>query len=147
MSKASYIYVTYISTTPEKLWDALINREMTKQYWNHNNVSDWKPGSRWEHQRSDKPGVVDLIGKVLESDRPRRLVISWAYPKDEGDPGKTSRVTFEIDTQDDTTRLTVTHDNLEPASDTLQAISRGWPIVLSGLKTLLETGRPLPLKL
>jgi uncharacterized protein YndB with AHSA1/START domain len=147
MSKASYVYVTYISTTPEKLWDALINQEMTKQYWNHNNVSDWKPGSRWEHQRSDKPGVVDLIGKVLESDRPRRLVISWAYPKDEGNPGKTSRVTFEIDTQDDTTRLTVTHDNLEPASDTLQAISRGWPIVLSGLKTLLETGRPLPLKL
>jgi uncharacterized protein YndB with AHSA1/START domain len=145
MSKETYVYVTYIATTPEKLWDALINGAMTKQYWKHNNISDWKPGSRWEHQRSDKPGVVDLVGKVLEADHPRRLVITWAYPADEGSPEKSSRVTFEIDTQDGTTRLTVIHDDLEPASKMLQGITRGWPIVLSGLKTLLETGKPLSL--
>ena len=78
MDKSDFIYVAYISTSPEKLWDALINPKITAKYWQHENVSDWKPGSRWEHRRSDKERVLDLVGKVIESSPPRRLVLTWA---------------------------------------------------------------------
>src|ERR1700688_4518609 len=97
MSKPQYVYVIYISTTPEQLFNALIDEKMTPPYWLHKNVSDWKPGSRWEHRRIDAANTLDLIGKVIESDPPRRLVISWAFPGDENIPEKTSRVTFAIE--------------------------------------------------
>ena len=117
---------------------------MTAQYWQHENVSDWKPGSRWEHRRSDENRTLDLVGKVIESSAPLRLVITWAFPADEEHEEKHSRVTFEIEPIRGVARLTVTHDGLEPNSEMLRGITEGWPIVLSSLKTLLETGRPLP---
>ncbi|MGD0724232.1 MAG: SRPBCC family protein [Spirochaetia bacterium] len=144
MDKPQFVYVTYISATPEKLWNALIDAEMTTKYWQHVNVSDWQPGSRWEHRRADKDGAVLLVGKVIESSPPRRLVLTWAFPADEAREEKHTRVTFELEPIGDVVRLTVTHDRLEPGSDMLQGITQGWPKVLSSLKSLMEAGRALP---
>ena len=144
MDKPEFVYVTYISTSPEKLWNALIDAKMTEKYWQHENVSDWKPGSKWEHRRSNRERTLKLVGKVIESSPPRRLVLTWAFPADETHEEKHSRVTFEIEPIGDVVRLTVTHDRLEPGSEMLQRITMGWPKVLSSLKSLLELGRPLP---
>lgn len=144
MDKPRFVYVMYISTTPDKLWNALLDSKMTAKYWQHDNVSDWKPGSRWEHRSSDKERTLKLVGKVIESTPPRRLVLTWAFPADEAHEKKHSRVTFEIEPIGDIVRLTVTHDNLEPGSEMLEGIMKGWPKVLSSLKSLLETGKPLP---
>ena len=144
MNKPQFVYVTYISTTPEKLWNALLDPKVTAKYWQHENVSDWKPGSKWEHRRSDKTGALDLVGKVVESSPPRRLVLTWAYPADAAREEKHSRVTFEIEPVSDVVRLTVTHDQLEDGSTMLKGITDGWPKVLSSLKSFLESGRPLP---
>jgi uncharacterized protein YndB with AHSA1/START domain len=84
MTKPSFVYVTYIATTPEKVWQALVDTDVTRQYWvggngpAHVNVSDWKPGSRWEHQRVDETHAVDIVGKVVETDPPRHLVLTWS---------------------------------------------------------------------
>lgn len=145
MDKPEFVYVTYIATTPEKLWNALFDKEMTTKYWQAVNVSDWKPGSKWEHRRTDKEGKLQLVGRVIESSQPRRLVLSWVSPADEAQEDKHSRVTFELEPlRDGVVRLTVTHDRLEPNSSMLQGITQGWPKVLSSLKSLLEVGRPLP---
>jgi uncharacterized protein YndB with AHSA1/START domain len=144
MDNPQFVYVTYISTSPEKLWNALIDPKMTTNYWQHENVSDWKPGSSWEHRRSDKEKTLDLVGKVMESSPPRRLVLTWAFPVDEAREEKHSRVTFEIEPIGGVVRLTVTHSRLEPGSEMLEGITEGWPKVLSSLKSLMEVGRPLP---
>jgi uncharacterized protein YndB with AHSA1/START domain len=73
MDKPEFVYVTYISTTADKLWNALIDPKMTTQYWQHVNVSDWKPGSKWEHRQAGKDGALRLVGKVIESTPPRNL--------------------------------------------------------------------------
>jgi uncharacterized protein YndB with AHSA1/START domain len=146
MNKPSFVYVTYISTTPEKVWHALVDSELTKQYWaRHRNVSDWKVGSSWKHVDYDDANIVDIVGKVVESNPPNRLVLTWAHPQDEALADKNSRVTFEIDPMSDGVRLTVTHEDLEPDSKMLHGIKMGWPAILSSLKTLLETEKPLAL--
>ncbi|MFN3323205.1 MAG: SRPBCC family protein [Bryobacteraceae bacterium] len=144
MDKPKFVYVTYIDSTPEKVFDALTNDEMTKQYWGRSrNVSDWKPGSRWEHQDWENPKTVDIVGTVIECTPPNRLVVTWADPAEAEEPGKHSRVTFEVEPMFGAVRLTVTHDELEPDSEMLKGITLGWPAILSSLKSLLETGRPL----
>jgi len=144
VSKASFVYVTYISTTPEKVWDALRDPEMTKLYWGRaRNVSDWQVGSTWTHGNYDDDKDVDVVGKVLESEPPRLLVVSWASAKDRDE--KPSRVTYLIEKAFGAVRLTVTHDEIEPGSKVLQGVSTGWPAILSSLKTLLESGQPLPM--
>jgi uncharacterized protein YndB with AHSA1/START domain len=144
MDKPRFVYVTYISTTPETLWNALIDAKMTTQYWQHVNVSDWKQGSRWEHRRGSSEGPVLLVGKVLESAPPRRLVLSWADPADEKKEAAHTRVTFDLESMKGVVRLTVTHDRFDGNPKMLEGISDGWPKVLSSLKTLLEGGSPLP---
>lgn len=144
MDKPEFVYVTYIATSPEKLWDALINPRTTAQYWQHENLSDWKPGSRWEHRGSGRDRPLRLVGRVVESSPPRRLVLTWAFPADETREEKHTRVTFEIEPVGDVVRLTVTHDRLEPGSEMDRGIREGWPKVLSSLKSLLETERALP---
>ena len=145
-SKPQFVYVTYISTTPEKLWNALTDGELTKQYWvRHRNASDWKPGSPWRHEDYDNPNLVDIAGQVVENAPPRRLVLTWANPSELADPAKVSRVTFEIEPFKDIVRLTVTHEELESGSAMLKGITVGWPIVLSSLKTFLETGTAIPM--
>jgi uncharacterized protein YndB with AHSA1/START domain len=143
VSGAKFIYVTYINTTPEKVWNALIDNEMIKQYWSrHKNVSDWKVGSTWLHQDYDS-GTIDIDGKVVEFEAPKRLVLTWAGANEDLRKEKPSRVTFEIEPFFDVARLTLTHHELETGSKMLEGITAGWPSVLSSLKTLLETGKPL----
>lgn len=144
---AQFVYLTYIRATPEQVWAGLIEPEFTRQYWMHDNRSDWKKGSSWDHRRSDGEGIVDIVGEVLESDHPHRLVLSWVPPKDESDPAKVSKVTFTIDQEGiqewphgPWTRLTVAHTEMEADSDMLHSVSFGWPAVVAGLKTVLETG-------
>ena len=141
MSKPELIYTTYIRTTPEKLWNAITNPEFTRQYWGGNeNVSDWKPGSKWAHVASDTGRATRVTGKVVESVPPKRLVLTWADPADESDA---SRVTFEIEPIGDTVRLDVIHGDFKPGSDMVNRVSGGWPRVLSSLKSFLETGNAL----
>ena len=138
----TYVYVTYIRATPDQVWNALTDADITASYWGHANVSDWQQGSTWEHRRGDASGEVDIIGKVLETDPPNRLVITFAGP-DSLPEGGPSIVTFLIEPHEDIVRLTVTHENL-PDQGMFIGISNGWPAVLSNLKSLLETGAVLP---
>jgi uncharacterized protein YndB with AHSA1/START domain len=138
-----FVYVIYIAASAAKVWNGLIDRELTKAYWGHFNVSDWKPGSRWEHVRSDGNGKVDIVGKVVEIDPPRRMVVTWASPRETDDEARHSRVAYEITALGPDTRLTVTHSDLEVGSEMFRGVTKGWPAVLSNLKTLLETGRTL----
>jgi uncharacterized protein YndB with AHSA1/START domain len=144
MDKPQFVYMTYIATTPEKVWEALTEPEITTRYWQHVNVSDWQPGSEWEHRDSGVAGAPLLVGRVVESVPPRRLVLTWASANDAEREEKFSRVTFEIEEFHGVVRLIVTHDRLEPDSEMLRGITDGWPKVLSSLKSLLEMGQPLP---
>jgi uncharacterized protein YndB with AHSA1/START domain/DNA-binding transcriptional ArsR family regulator len=137
----SYVYVTYIESSPERVWEALTDPDLTAEYWGHSNVSDWQPGSSWEHRRVDGSGVADVAGTVLESVPSRRLTMTFDAPG-EAPAGGPSRVTFDIEPYHQIVRLTVTHENL--ASDALEAVSAGWPAVCANLKSLLETGHVLP---
>jgi uncharacterized protein YndB with AHSA1/START domain len=139
--KTSFVYVTYIRSTPEKVFEAITKPEIARRYWGHENVSDWKPGSSWEHVRANDERTVQLVGKVVEISPPTRLVITWASPSQAADPASYSRVTFDIAEYDEMVRLTVTHDELEAGSAMAKGIQQGWPIVLSSLKSLLETGQ------
>ena|SRR5579864_1269736 len=143
MKGEKFVYVTYIATTPERVWEALVDGRLTRQYWGHENVSDWKEGSQWQHVADDGKGTVKLVGEVLESHPPRRLVMTWAEPADAADKARHSRVAMDIEAVGDMVRLTITHDELEAGSDMLRGITDGWPRVLSSLKSFLETGKPL----
>lgn len=139
--KTSFVYVTYIRSTPEKVFEAITRPEVARRYWGHENVSDWTPGSDWQHVRDNDQRTVNVVGKVVEVDAPTRLVISWASPAQAGDPDSYSRVTFDVAAYVGMVRLTVTHDELEAGSGMAKGIQQGWPIVLSSLKSLLETGQ------
>ena len=133
-----FVYTTFIRTTPDKLWAAITTPEFTRQYWGHDNVSDWKKGSKWQHVTAE--GAIRIEGKVLESDPPKRLVLSWFDPKA---PSDDSRVTFELQSMGDMVRLNVVHSDFQPGSTMPSKVAAGWPRVLSSLKTFLETNRPL----
>jgi uncharacterized protein YndB with AHSA1/START domain/DNA-binding transcriptional ArsR family regulator len=138
----TFSYTTYIKATAEQVWHALTDADLTASFWGHSNVSDWRAGSRWEHQRTDGSGVADVVGTVLESDPPRRLVITFAGP-DESSAEDPSVVTFTLEPFHEIVRLTVRHDRLPTAAD-YEAAATGWSSVMSNLKTLLETGSVLP---
>lgn len=143
---ATFVYDIYVRTAPEEVFRGLIEPELTRRYWLHENVSDWRPGSRWEHRATGEEGKVDIAGEVVESDPPNRLVLTWAEPEHSGDPVKTSRVTFEVESGEELagwpggpwTHLRITHSELQPGSEMDRSIRFGWPAVASGLKTLLE---------
>ncbi len=137
-----YVYVTYIQATPEKVWHALTDAELTAAYWGHSNVSDWQVGSGWDHRRTDGSGIADVVGTVLESSPPRRLVITFAGPGQEPAEGP-SRVAFKIEPHGEIVRLTVTHENLADQAEH-DAAAAGWAAVLANLKSLMETGHVLP---
>jgi uncharacterized protein YndB with AHSA1/START domain/DNA-binding transcriptional ArsR family regulator len=138
----TFVYVTYIRATPEKVWQALTDADLTTRYWGHANISDWQPGSTWEHRHGDASGPVEKVGRVIEAEPPTRLVFTFEAPGDEP-PGGPSVVTVLIEPHQDIVRLTVTHENL-PTQALLDGISYGWPAVLANLKSLLETGDVLP---
>jgi uncharacterized protein YndB with AHSA1/START domain/DNA-binding transcriptional ArsR family regulator len=136
------VFEIYIKTTPQRLWEAITNSEMRQKYnFGVGLVSDWKPGSHYEGVHAMAPGAL-LEGEILEVEPPRKLVQSFrALWSDDVKAEGTSRVTWDIEQIEDSCRLTVTHDQLrEGANDELYG---GWPMILSGLKTLLETGELL----
>jgi uncharacterized protein YndB with AHSA1/START domain/DNA-binding transcriptional ArsR family regulator len=138
----AFVYVIYINAKAEQVWQALTDADLTTKYWGHANVSDWQPGSSWQHLRADGSGIADVTGKVIEAKPPTRLVITFEDSTEERANGS-SVVTFLVEPHEEIVRLTVTHDNL-PNVDMLNGISKGWPAVLSNLKSLLETGSVLP---
>ena len=143
--KPRFVYVTYIRTTQEKLWEALIKPEFTRQYWAETwQDSDWKAGSPWRIMLPD--GRVADSGQIVEIDPPTRLVLTW---RNEFRPELTeegySRLTYVIEQQGDMVKLVLTPEMESPIEDSkfIGAVSSGWPAILSSLKSLLETGAPL----
>jgi uncharacterized protein YndB with AHSA1/START domain len=136
------VFEIYIKTTPERLWEAITNEEMRQRYSFGVGVrSDWTPGSHYEGFHPGA-GIAIAEGENLEVDPPRRLVQSFnALWSDEVKGEGTSRVTWEIEQVEDSCRLTVTHDQLREGAN--EELFGGWPMILSGLKTLLETGEKL----
>jgi uncharacterized protein YndB with AHSA1/START domain len=142
MRKPEFVYVSYIETTPEKLWEALTSSEFTKRYWWNTEVkSDWKVGSPFALVMD---GTTTDVGEVLEFDRPRRLsytfhhVLSEAARKE-----RPTKVGFRLEPHGKLVKLTLTHEDFEADSVILDGISKGWPAILSSLKSLLETGTAL----
>jgi uncharacterized protein YndB with AHSA1/START domain len=139
MSKPEFVYVTYIETTPEKLWEALTNSEFTKRYWFGSEVrSDWKVGSPFALVTD---GKTTDSGEILVADPPRRLSYTFKHQLFEelrNEP--VTKVVFAIEPHGKIVKLTVTHEGFVEGGKLLGAVSNGWPAILSGLKSLLETG-------
>jgi uncharacterized protein YndB with AHSA1/START domain len=143
MPSSRFVYVTYIRTTPEKLWRALIEPEFTRQYWAETwQESEWKPGASWRLMIPD--GRVGDSGEILEIEPQRRLVLSWRneFKPDLRAEGY-SRLTLELEKQGASVKLTVIHEMEKPGSKLIEATSSGWPLILASLKSLLETGESL----
>ena len=140
MAKSTFVYVTYIRTTPEKLWSALTDVEFMKQYWFGMRCEcEWKTGTSWKLV-SDGGQVFD-DGEIVEADPPRRLVIRWRHQirpelKAEGP----SLCTMELVPQAGAVKLTITHSIERDPSKFIEAVSGGWPKIVSNLKSLLESG-------
>jgi uncharacterized protein YndB with AHSA1/START domain len=142
MSKPSFVYVTYIATTPEKLWQALTDPRFTEQYWFGFRVdAQGKAGDRMTAFSPSGARVHD--DEILVSEPPRRLVYEWKSLYEEFKDERPSRVTFEIEPKNGHVKLTVIHDGFEAGSKMFPRIAEGWPAVLSSLKSFLETGRGL----
>jgi DNA-binding transcriptional ArsR family regulator/uncharacterized protein YndB with AHSA1/START domain len=157
MDKPEFVYTTYIRTTPERLWQALTDPSFTSRWWQATFDTDWEVGSvmTWNNH-----GVViaDPDQVILESDPFRRLAYTWHTFTSElnerlqfGDElfaklasERRSRVAFDIEEAGELVKLTVIHDDFEPGSTAATMVRNGWPVFLSSLKTLLETGEPLP---
>ena len=143
--QTTQVYTVFIRATPDQVWDAITKPEFTTRYFFGSMIeSSFEPGSPylgWSGDRSQQ--FVD--GEVLEADRPRKLVHTWRAVYDEETAREPhSRVTWEIEPQEGAvTKLTVVHDELDAAPKTALSVAGGWSYVLSGLKTLLETGEPL----
>ena len=140
MARSTFLYVTYIRTTPEKLWSALTDGEFMRQYWfGMHGESQWTPGSSWKLMSAD--GQIFDAGEILEADPPWRLVIRWQNQikpelKAEGD----SHCTMELEPVEKAVKLTITHGIDRAGSELIGAVSGGWPKILSNLKSFLETG-------
>src|SRR5271157_642670 len=143
MANSRFVYVTYIRTTPEKLWQALTDPEFTRRFWLECwQESEWKTGTSWRLMIPD--GRVGDSGEILEIDPPRRLVVSWRNEfKPELREEGYSRMTYELEKQGGSVKLTVIHEMDRTGSKFIEAVSGGWPMILASLKSLLETGEPL----
>ena len=140
MARSTFVYVTYIRTTPEKLWSALTDAQFMKQYWfGMHCESQWRAGSPWKMVSGD--GSITDAGEIVEADPPRRLAIRWRHQKNadmraEGD----SMCTMELEPSGTAVKLSITHTIERDPSKFIEAVSGGWPKVISNLKSLLETG-------
>jgi uncharacterized protein YndB with AHSA1/START domain len=143
MAESRFVYVTYIRTTPQKLWQALIEPEFTRRYWVETwQESEWKPGASWRLMIPD--GRIGDSGEILEIEPERRLVLTWRNEfKPEMREEGYSRMTMELEQQGEAVKLTVIHEMEKPGSKLIDAVSNGWPMLLASLKTLLETGESL----
>jgi uncharacterized protein YndB with AHSA1/START domain len=140
MAGSTFAYVTYIRTTQEKLWAALTDMEFMKQYWfGCHCESKWAAGSQWKNVSPD--GLIMDSGEILEAEPPRRMVIRWQHQnkpelKAEGE----SRCAMELEPAGTAVKLSITHTIEREPSKLIEAVSGGWPKVISNLKSLLETG-------
>ena len=143
MAESRFVYVTYIRTTPEKLWKALIDPEFTRRYWcDTRQESEWKPGSSWRIMIPD--GRVADSGEVVEIEPHRKIVLRWRNEfRPELRAEGYSRLTYELEKVGDSVKLTILHEIDKPDSKFIQAVSNGWPHILASLKSLLETGESL----
>ena len=149
MARSTFVYVTYIRTTPEKLWSALTEPEFMKEYWfGMHGESQWTAGSPWKLVASD--GKVAGDGEIVESDPPKRLVFRWQdRTKPEMEAEGPSLCTMELVPEPTVVKLSITHTIECEPSKLIVAVGGGWPKVLANLKTFLETGtaaiaRPAP---
>ena len=142
MSKPEFVYTTYIETTPEKLWEALTSSEFSKRYWFGTELrSDWKVGSPLALVMD---GTTTDTGEILEADRPRRLSYSFKHElDDEMRNERPSRVVFNLEPHGKFVKLTLTHEGFAEGSKMLDDVSKGWPAIMSSLKSLLESGSAL----
>ena len=143
MADSRFVYVTYIRTTPEKLWRALLDPDFTRQWWCETwQESEWKAGASWRLMVPD--GRVADTGEILEIEPHRRLVLTWRNEfKPELREEGYSRLTCELEQQGEAVKLTIIHEIDKPDSKFIQAVSGGWPALLASLKSLLETGESL----
>jgi uncharacterized protein YndB with AHSA1/START domain len=143
MAESQFVYVTYIRTTAEKLWRALMEPEFTRQYWHDTTQeSEWKPGAPWRITKPD--GSTADSGEVVEIEPGRKLVLRWQnqmFPEMTAEGF--SLLTYELEAKGETVKLTVTHAMEGKDSKLIKAVSSGWPHILASLKSLLETGEPL----
>ena len=146
MPRPDFVYVTYIKTTPEKLWEALTSSEFSKRYWFGAELrSDFKVGSPFALVMG---GKVTDSGKILEADRPRRLSYSFKHElDDEMRKEDATKVVFTLEPHGDLVKLTLTHEGFAPGSKLREGIAKGWPAILSNLKSLLECGDALAIPL
>ncbi len=136
---SKFAYVSYIRSTPEKVWEALTMPEFTKQYWfGMEQDCDWTVGAKW--QLRGENGVMDS-GHIVEIDKPRRMVISWHHQKvPEFHADGATLCTIELEAKDDQVKLSILHECEKDNSKVIGAVGGGWPQVISSLKSLLETG-------
>jgi uncharacterized protein YndB with AHSA1/START domain len=143
MADSQFVYVTYIRTTPEKLWRALMEPESTRQYWmGTTQESEWTHGASWRIAMPD--GRIADSGEVVEIEKNRRLVLKWQnhlFPEMTAEGF--SRMTMELEPKGHAVKLTVMHEMDLPESKLIKAVSTGWPMILASLKSLLETGQAL----
>ena len=143
VTESKFVYVTYVRTTPERLWEALTEPEFTRQYWmGTRQESEWVPGASWRLYFED--GRLADSGEVMEIERPKRLVLKWRHElmpelTEEG----YSRATMELEPVGELIKLTVTHEAPVAKSKFIEAVGGGWPMILSSLKSLMETGEAL----
>lgn len=143
MARSSFVYVTYVRTTPEKLWRALLEPAFTRQYWaGTTQECDWTVGSPWRIVIPD--GRTADSGKVLEHVPNKRLVLAWQNQlSTEMNAEGFSRMTYETEVVGESVKLTVVHEMDHAPSKFIEAVSTGWPHILASLKSLLETGESL----
>lgn len=143
MARSTFVYVTYIRTTPEKLWSALTDPEFMKQYWfGAHGESRWTTGSPWKLVFPD--GRTADAGEIVEADPPRRLVIRWQNMWDPNlNAEGMSLCTLELEPTGPAVKLSITHSIDRDPSKFIEAVSGGWPKVIANLKSLLETGSAL----
>jgi uncharacterized protein YndB with AHSA1/START domain len=140
MARSTFVYVTYIRTTPEKLWSSLTDAAFMKQYWFGTHCqSQWTAGSSWQMVSGD--GQITDAGEIVEADPPRRLVIRWQHQnKPELKAEGWSHCTMEIESVGTAVKLSITHTIERDPSKFITAVSGGWPKIIANLKSLLETG-------
>ncbi len=141
MDTGTFVYVIYSATTVQKVWKALLDGELTRQYWKHEYVTDWTINAKWKLVADDGPRTVKHVGQVLDMVPEKRLVLSWGESVESAHTTDLSRLAIDIEPAGQMVRVTVTHDQLNP--DMQRRISGGWPLVMSSLKSFLETGHPL----
>ena len=143
MAESRFVYVTYIRTTRQKLWQALFDPEFTRKYWCETwQDCEWKAGASWRLMIPD--GRIGDSGEIVEIEPERRLVLTWRNEfKPELRAEGYSRLTYELEEMGESVKLTLIHEIDKPDSKLIDAVSNGWPHILASLKSLLETGESL----